>query len=46
MPVVLRVIPVTGAAFADDHGPINVHPSLPTIGMKWACAIHMYGAPK
>ena len=37
-PVVLKVVPVTGAAFAGHHGPINVRLSFPTptIGMKWA----------
>ena len=28
-PVVLKVVPVTGAAFAGDHGPINVRLSFP-----------------
>ena len=34
--VVLKVVPVTGVAFAGHHGPINVHLSFPThtIGMK------------
>ena len=41
-PVALKVVPVTGAAFAGHHGPINVRLSFPTptiiiIGMKWAC---------
>ena len=39
-PVVLKVVPVTGAAFALHHrGSINVRLSFPTstIGMKWAC---------
>ena len=35
-PLVVKVIPVTGAAFADHHGPINVRLSFPTppIGMN------------
>ena len=38
-PVVLNAVPVTGAAFASHHGPINVrlYFPTPTIGMKWAC---------
>ena len=38
-PVVLKVVPVTGAAFAGHHGPMNVRLYFPTftIGMKWAC---------
>ena len=38
-PINLKVVPVTGAVFADHHGPINVRLSFPTpiIGMKWAC---------
>ena len=37
-PVVLKVVPGTGAAFAGHHGPINVRLSSPrpsSIGMKW-----------
>ena len=38
-PVVLQVVPATGAAFAAHHGPINVRLSFPTpttiIGMKY-----------
>ena len=40
-PVVLKVVPVTGAAFAGQHGPVNVRLSFPTpsniVGMKLAC---------
>ena len=38
-PVVLKVAPVTGAAFAGHHGPIYVRLSFPTptIGMKRTC---------
>ena len=36
--LVLKVVPVTGAAFTGQHGPINVRPSFPTptinIGMR------------
>ena len=37
--VVLKVVPVMGAAFADHDGPNNVRLSFPTPtnGMKWAC---------
>ena len=37
-PVVLKVVPVTSAAFAGHHGPIDVRLSFPTptIGMKRA----------
>ena len=37
-PVVFKVVPVTGAALAGHHGPINEHLSFPApiIGMKWA----------
>ena len=37
--VVLKVVPVMGAAFAGHHEPVNVRLSFPrpTIGMKWAC---------
>ena len=37
--IVLKAVPVTGAAFAGHHGPINVRLSFPTptiIGTKWA----------
>ena len=36
-PVVLKVVPVTDAAFAGHHGPISVRLSFPTptIGRKW-----------
>ena len=36
-PVILQVVPATGAAFAGQHVPINVRLSfpIPTIGMKW-----------
>ena len=39
-PVVLKLVPVTSAAFAGRHGPINVRLPFPTstIGMKWAYA--------
>ena len=35
-PVALKVVPVTGAAFAGHHGPINVRLSFPTptVGAK------------
>ena len=38
-PVVLKVVPVTGAALAGQHGPINVRLSFPTFtfGMEWTC---------
>ena len=38
-PVVSKVVPVTGAALAGHHEPINVHLSIPTptIGIEWAC---------
>ena len=38
-PVVLKVVPVTSAAFLGHHGPINVRISFPTptISMEWAC---------
>ena len=38
-PVVLMVVPETGAALAGHHGPITVRLSFhtPTIGMEWAC---------
>ena len=38
-PVVLKVVPVTDAALAVHHGPIDAHLSFPTptIGMKWVC---------
>ena len=38
--VVLKVVPVTRAALAGHHGPINACLSFPTptiTGMKWAC---------
>ena len=41
-PVVLKVVPVTDAAFSGHHGPINVCLSFSTptiIGIKWACLI-------
>ena len=41
-PVVLKVVPVTGATFAGHHGPINVRLSFPTstFGRKCTCVIH------
>ena len=37
-PVVLKVVSVTGAAFAGHHGPIKVHLSFPhPLLVKWAC---------
>ena len=38
-PVVLKVVTVTGAAFAGHHGLMNVRLSfpIPTIGIEWAC---------
>ena len=38
-PVVLKVVPVTGAASAGRHGLINVrlYFPTPTIGIKWVC---------
>ena len=38
-PVVLKVVPVMGAALAGHHGPIDARLffSTPTSGMKWAC---------
>ena len=41
-PVVLKVVPVTSAAFSGiTHGPINVRLSFPTptMGMKWVCYV-------
>ena len=37
--IVIKVVPVTGAAVLHHRGPINVRLSFPTsaIGMKWAC---------
>ena len=39
-PVILQLVPATGAAFAGQHVPINVRLSfpIPTIGMKWVKA--------